>query len=119
MEKIASWGRKFQVWQYSVSHSVLLLRSFHPQNYGTRVDVAFSDVALMRLQSSYDTLVIHRATEEERREILGKEAGLITHGCLFLLNEGTGYVQAARCVWHEDEGDHRSPSKFGPLRGTQ
>ncbi|WP_157868473.1 hypothetical protein [Streptomyces caatingaensis] len=118
MQKVISWERKFQVWQYSVSHSVLLLRSFHPQKYTTRIDVAFPAVTLMHLQPSYETLSVRQATEEERLRILGATAEKITHGNLFLLNEGEGYVHAADFSWHEDSGDHHTPSSFGPLRGT-
>ncbi|MFF4405328.1 hypothetical protein ACFY2W_31185 [Streptomyces sp. NPDC001262] len=118
MQEIASWNRKFQVWQYSVSHSVLLLRSYHSQRYSTRIDVAFPAVDLMHLKPSYERLSIRHATQGERDEILGSDASQLKHGSLFLLNDGEGYVLAAQCLWHEDTGDHHSPSQFGPLRGT-
>ncbi len=119
MQEKISWDREFEVWQYSVSHSMLLLRSFHPQKYATRIDVAFPSVALMHLQPVYESLSIRLATDLERDQILGSNALNLTHGHLFLLNDGEGYVHAAKYLWHEDAGDHHSPSRFGPLRGTE
>lgn len=118
MKEIASWDRKFQVWQYSVTHSVLLLRSYHAQKYTTRIDILFPAVALMRLQPSYEPLTIQEAGPEEIDRLVSDRAGKADRGRLFLLNGGEGYVRAADCAWHEDEGDHRAPSHFGPLRGT-
>lgn len=119
MREITSWNRPFQVRQYSVSHSTLLLRSHRPDLYDTRIDVLFPAVTLMHLKPSYRQLSIHEANEQERREILGDDTALnLSHGLLFLLNDGEGYVHAASCSWHQDEGDHRAPSRFGPLSGT-
>ncbi len=118
MREIGSWDRNFQVWQYSVSHSTLLLRSFHPHDYCSRIDVFFPAVTLMHLRPNFHRLSIHEANEKERRGLLGNMVIDTTCGSLFLLNGGEGYVHAASCSWHEDEGDHRAPSRFGPLRGT-
>lgn len=119
MKDIASWERKFQIWQYSVSHSTLLLRSVHPQLYETRIDVLFPAVSLMHVQPSYTTLVISEADETEKNNILPNDVTVGEHEKLFFLNHGQGYVLAPKCSWHEDNGDHRTPSKFGPLRGTK
>jgi hypothetical protein len=116
MKVIGQWQREFQVWQYSVSHSVLLLRSYHPDLYATRVDLAFLSVGLMKVQASYESLTVQVADPGEVARFLGETA--LPYGSLFLLNGGAGYVHAGRCSWHEDEGDHKTPSRFGPLRGT-
>ncbi|WP_234320224.1 hypothetical protein [Streptomyces sp. SBT349] len=71
----------------------------------------------MKLQPSFEPLAIHRADEEEAAQFLG--AQLPSYGSLFLLNDGSHYVCASTCSWHEDQGDHRTPSRFGPLRGTE
>ena len=118
MHELVSWNRKFQVWHYSVSHSVLLLRSFQPQVHETRIDVAFPAVALMHLRPSYQELRITRLDDDECSEFMQQRDINPAHGTLFLLNGGEGYVQAADCQWHEDYGDHHAPSRFGPLRGT-
>ncbi|UQA91543.1 hypothetical protein [Streptomyces halobius] len=119
MEKIVEWGREFQVWQYSVSHSTLLLRSVNVEGFDTRLDVAFMAVELMHLRPYYSHLEISEAHSEERERILGSHSSTKAAGTLYLLNGGKGYVLARRCSWHEDLGDHHTPSKFGPLRGTE
>jgi hypothetical protein len=119
MEKVAIWERDFQIWQYSVSHSMLLLRSAAEGDLETRIDVLFAAVELMHLQPLYHRLEINEANDEERVEVLGDRLSEIIPGKLFLINGGEGYVVARRCSWHEDLGDHHAPSRFGPLRGTE
>ncbi|MEU2760137.1 hypothetical protein [Streptomyces sp. NPDC007094] len=119
MGKIVEWNREFQVWQYSVSHSTLLLRSVNVEGFNTRLDVAFMAVELMHLQPDYGHLEISEANNEERGQILGAQSSDSAAGTLYLLNGGEGYVLARKCSWHEDLGDHHAPSKFGPLRGTE
>lgn len=117
MNEVACWERKFQVWQYSVSHSTLLLRSVVSGPLRSRIDIAFPAVEIMKLQPTYRTLRIDVVAQDEVAEWLGVHPG-ISHGSLFLLNGGEGYVWSADFQWFEDEGDQRSPSRFGPLRGT-
>ena len=120
MERVATWTRRFQVWQYTVSHAVLLLRSYRP-SYETRIDVCFPAVSLMHLKDGYDTLTLDLATEEEKLEFLTVRNVAIDglRGKLYVLNNGDGYIVSASCKWNEDEGDHHTPSVFGPLRGTE
>jgi hypothetical protein len=119
MKKLYSWDRKFQLWHYSVSHSTLLLRSVHPQRYDTRVDILFSAVSFMHVRPSYEPLTLSEGDDRDRQTLqlasAPVEAG---ENALYLLNGGEGYIYASSCSWHEDYGDHRSPSEFGPLRGT-
>ncbi|WP_052851295.1 hypothetical protein [Streptomyces avicenniae] len=116
MNEIGSWDRTFQLWQYSVSHSLLLLRSFHPQRYSTRIDVAFASVSEMKVAATYERLTVQEAEGRLAHDTLGREP--LGHETVYLLNGGAGYVCATRCAWHEDDGNHKTPSKFGPLRGT-
>jgi hypothetical protein len=119
VKKIVAWDREFQVWHYSVSHSTLLLRSFDPDLYDTRVDVVFPAVSLMCLEPTYSGLEIHQAGDNEISAVITAERELNTGGSVYLLNGGRGYVCAAKVAWFEDEGDHRAPSRFGPLPGTK
>lgn len=119
MAKIAVWEREFQVWQYSVSHSSLLLRSVNVEGFETRIDVLFTAVELMHLRPYCARLEISEATSMERGNILDGQLAAELPGTLYLFNGGEGYVLARRCSWHEDLGDHHAPSKFGPLRGTE
>jgi hypothetical protein len=121
MERIATWNRRFQIWQYSVSHSLLLLRSLQPEAFNTRIDVCFPAVSFMQLQDGYDSLTMDLASEEEKAVFLESRSVKIANprGKLYLLNDGDGFVVSATCDWEEDEGDHHTPSAFGPLRGTE
>ncbi|RMI42044.1 hypothetical protein [Streptomyces triticirhizae] len=116
MRELVGWQRKFQVWQYSVSHSVLLLRSTPTQEHPTRIDVAFSDVTVMRVRDSFASLLLSETTPEQAAAYASPDD--IRRRNLYLINDGEGYVAAGNCAWHEDEGNHRTPSRFGPLRGT-
>ncbi len=118
MEKVASWERKFQVWQYSVSHSLLLIRSFHPQRYETRIDFLFNSVEIMHVQPTYQTFRVDLASTQEAQVTLGDRFTEFSNVPLYVINDGEGYVCARRASWHEDAGDHHTPSAFGPLRGT-
>ncbi|WP_156725672.1 hypothetical protein [Streptomyces apocyni] len=118
MSKIAGWNREFQVWQYSVSHSVLLLRSVDPQLYDTRIDILFPAVEILHLRPTYEGLTIHQLNHDDGVDFLDNQGVTPSRGSVFLLNDGEGYVQAAKCEWFEDQGNHRAPSRFGPLRGT-
>ncbi|MEU9887493.1 hypothetical protein [Sphaerisporangium sp. NPDC051011] len=116
---LADWRRPFQVWNYTVSHSTLLLRSVHVEGFDTRIDVAFANVGLMLLRSSYNSLSVFKADEAEKEELAAHQPVELDGMSLFLLNDRTSYVLAANCAWHEDHGDHHTPSRFGPLRGTE
>jgi hypothetical protein len=119
VQRLASWDREFRVWHYTVSHSQLLLRSVNVEGFDTRVDLLFKGVNLMHIREEYRHLVIDEISDEEVREKLGLDIDLPSHGVMFVLNDGAGYIHAVRCLWHEDSGGHHVPSKFGPLRGTE
>jgi hypothetical protein len=118
LKELARWARTFQVWQYSVSHSNLLLRSYEPDVYDTRVDVFFGGVELVRLKPNYDELRIFEGGADDRSSLLAGVPELLNVGRLYVLNDPTFYVIARRCAWHEDRGNHHAPSKFGPFRGS-
>ncbi|MER7132056.1 hypothetical protein [Streptosporangium saharense] len=119
MQKIVEWYRKFQVWQYSVSHSTLLLRSVNIVGSSTRIDAVFAGVELMRIRPMYNELIIFRVEDDEKEVMLAGEPKEVIRKSLFLLNGKDSYVVAGGFSWHEDAGDHHTPSKFGPLRGTE
>ena len=59
--------RRFQLWYYTVSFRVLLLRSNKDANTPTRVDVMFRGVTEMRLPSQLRNLTIGVLTESDPR----------------------------------------------------
>ncbi|MBH5336702.1 hypothetical protein IHE55_18765 [Streptomyces pactum] len=118
MERIIEMHRNFHLWHYTASYSQLLLRSVDVTRYDTRIDVLFSNVELIHLEPDMERLSIDRLTLAEARELL-PDSHDPNHGSVFLVNDGQGYVHASHCRWHEDEGGPHSPSRFGPLRGTE
>lgn len=116
MERLAAWNREFRLWHYSVSYSQFLVRSVNIPGEETRIDVLFSNVRRILLSHEYEHLVIDRLDE-------GDAGFEVAAGCedwenVFLVNGGPDFVVASHFKWHEDVGDARSPSKFGPFRRT-
>ncbi|NYI07236.1 hypothetical protein [Allostreptomyces psammosilenae] len=69
----------------------------------------------MLVRPIYETLSLY----EVDLAVLGERAVERPSGArMFLLNDDDNYVVAGAIGWHEDDGDHRSPSRFGPLPGT-
>ncbi|MFF3403779.1 hypothetical protein ACFYW6_35455 [Streptomyces sp. NPDC002659] len=116
MQRIAAWHREFQIWYYTVSYSQLLLRSLVDDVEG-RVDVLFTHIRFLHIPYELDRLVIDEVAADEVSDLAVPEVS--DDERIFLLNEGEGYVIARLCDWHEDRGDHHSPSRFGPLRGLE
>jgi hypothetical protein len=112
--------RYFKVWQYTVSHRRLLLRSSRDRPPDTRIDIHFGNVDLLLLRPAYDGLVIRQAGDEECEQV-GLDYGVeVEPGRLFVLGGGLrSFVLSAPPQWHEDEGAMDDPSWFGPLRGTR
>ncbi|WP_149179334.1 hypothetical protein [Streptomyces sp. TRM49041] len=113
--------RYFKVWQYTVGHRRLLLRSTRDRPPFTRIDVHFGAVGLMLLRPVYDGLLIRRATDEECARVsreYGVEMEPGQH--LFALAEDlSSFVISAQPQWHEDEGGVDDPSWFGHMVGTR
>ena len=112
--------RYFKVWQYTVGHRRLLLRSSRDRPPETRIDVHFANVSIMVLRPSYEGLVIRRADDEECEKV-GLDYGVeVLPGRLFALGHGLrSFVVSAPPQWHEDEGEMDDPSWFGQMRGTR
>lgn len=112
--------RYFKVWQYTVSHRRLLLRSSMDRPPATRIDIHFGAVDIMVLRPSYDGLVIRRADDEECAAVSRDYDVEVRPGRLFALGGGLkSFVVSAPPQWHEDEGEMDDPSWFGHMRGTR
>jgi hypothetical protein len=107
--------RHFQVWEYTVGHRQLLLRSVKATGIPTRIDILFKNVAAIDLRTTLDGLTISEATEDQKinpklqrdSEIVYKRKVFIVRGSNF-----EGYVVAGALAWHEDEGEYDDPSYF-------
>ncbi len=111
--------RYFKVWQYTVSHRRLLLRSTRDMPPATRIDLHFGAVSIMLLRPSYDGLIIRRASDEECQKISLDYGFEVRPGRLFALGgDLKSFVVSAPPQWHEDEGGLNDPSWFGHMTGT-
>lgn len=111
--------RVFQVWEYSVGMSRLLLRSVRVGTHDTRVDVLFQGVTAMKLPTSLPGLVIWAANDQQSADITETTGLLPDEDYRFFVLSGTpsyGYVVAAVCVHAEDNGEYFEPSKLWPDR---
>ncbi|GIE77455.1 hypothetical protein Aph02nite_34050 [Actinoplanes philippinensis] len=114
MTSIASWEREFEVWDFSVSYSRLLLRSLRDTS-PTRVDVLFSNVRFMHLPTQLEQLRIDLVAGHS---FGGVDIPNSVKGNWYAINGGQSYIFATHCQWHEDEGNFKSESQFGPFART-
>jgi hypothetical protein len=117
MEIIKS-DRRFQIWNYTVSHSSLLFRSTKSDGVPTRIDVLFKGVSEFHLPTSFTGLSLTKASDADVQRLcslrpslsLGKDRKVFkVQGLDFV-----GYVAALIAVCHEDEGEYDAPSFFDP-----
>lgn len=114
-DELLNSPRRFRIWEYTVGHKQLLLRSTKDPGLSTRIDVLFKNVAAIHLCTSLDGLTISKVADGEnidpplgiRPEILDGMNLYIVRGAGF-----TGYVIAGVMGWHEDEGEYHDRSYF-------
>ena len=114
-EAIIGFHRKFQVWLYSVSHGQLLLRSNRSEEFSTRIDILFKDVAAMALPTLFDGVSVAETAKDAAHELnIQLGAWSIQNRKVFAIwgANFSGYVVAGAVFWHEDEGYHFDESYF-------
>lgn len=104
--------RTFQLWSYSVSHNVLLLRSTQTAVNPTRIDLMFRAVQEMRLRSRLEDVEIDVLQAEEAA---GEFADVQVSGGrnLFVVSSvglSRGYVVASSLYMSEDDLAYGEPS---------
>ena len=111
-------NRRFQVWNYSVSHSWLLLRSNKSDFVPTRIEILFYDVAAMHLPTLIDDMIVGQedAMADSTTRLLD---GLTTawqpdiHRLFTLRGKNCfAYVLAGGVECHEDFLSFSDPSHF-------
>jgi hypothetical protein len=105
--------RRFQVWEYTVSHAQLLLRSVRDEIHPTRVDVLFKNVGYMALPSAFMVDVIEELSGDQLETLEGLAAGALSDGrTAFRLTTagGDGLAVAGVMVSAEDELESHEPS---------
>lgn len=103
-------GRLFQVWDYTVGHGQLLLRSVRQDQYPTRIDILFKDVAYLSLPTVFRLASIGPADSWDGDD------GLIDGRAAYALHADPqdGVVVAGVMFVVEDELSHNDPSPFAP-----
>ena len=112
---ILSSPRRFQIWDYRVGHSQLLLRSIRGTNFPTRIDVLFKNVSAINLCATLDGLMISEAAEEELASITMPAAENVRENrrrYIVRASNFVGNVIAGVVAWHEDEGEYNDPSHY-------
>lgn len=117
-QAVGSWDRSFRIWAYSVSHSTLLLRGLDAERDPRRIDIVFLGVRAIHLRDEYRSFTLEKAEDLGGTGVLRIEHEAAEPVARYVVNGGPDYVIATNVAWHEDDGDHRTPSRFGPLRGT-
>ncbi|MEU8782318.1 hypothetical protein [Streptomyces sp. NPDC048637] len=118
MIKIYKSERDFKVWQYTVSHRRLLLRSSR-EEYGTRIDILFAGVERLCVKRIYEGLTIRQGTSEEARRISEALDIEVDAQSLYLLGHGiSSFIISSQPQWREDDGYNDAPSRLGHLPGT-
>ena len=104
--------RRFQLWSYSVGHSVLLLRSNMDGGQESRIDLMFRSVTAVKLRCRYERLLIN-ITRPDQLGDSPADLREITDRFIFVIGEDAedlGYVVAGALFYSEDDLDYGEPS---------
>jgi hypothetical protein len=108
-----SFGRKFRVWRYDVSHSELKLRSSPTASADDLIEVTFYGVVGMKLKTVYQPLTIAVAEPWQSEDMLRfanlEQSGTSRVRCVALRSEGDdGLVSClGYSIWsHPGEPDY-------------
>jgi hypothetical protein len=115
-ESIFASQRTFQVWLYTVSHSILLLRSVKDERLSTRIDLLFKPVRFMSVPATLTGIDVRLV---ERADLTGPEHAAVVGASgpedkVFALSgeRGGAWVVSGVMAFHEDHGAYSDPSHF-------
>jgi len=98
--------RRFQVWEYRVSHASLLIRSPKSSHFEQNVDIMFVGVEYLRVPSSLQGVVLDESTDEDLSEVKGVAENVDRGRVHVLISEGNRFiVVASACKVSENDGD--------------
>lgn len=109
--------REFQIWEYTVSHGQLLLRSTKANIHKTQIDVLFKNVVFIQLPARFQGLTISEIASDDPRAAAVSLGEFSLLGQTIFLVEGdawTGVVVAGAVYFLEDESTHNDQSKLLP-----
>jgi hypothetical protein len=104
---IASFpDRRFQLWEYSVSHGSLLVRSPRGPRIDTNIDLVFVGVAFISAPRHLRGLELDHGNDDDIDRVVA-EVGEIDGGHVFALRSAgrRHLVLAAACRVSENQGD--------------
>ena len=116
--------RKFEVWEYTVSHAQLLLRSVRNEQHATRVDVLFKNVGFVMLPTSLTITAIEPVSAADPLVERAKAEEVLRDGqTAFALrsDEQDGLVVSGSMVSAEDDREYHEPSSLPcwPMRSGE
>jgi len=99
-KRIFQSDRRFQVWQYTVSHGQLLIRSTKEGGHETQVDVLFKNVRALNIPVTFDGLAI------ERDQSMGGDSFDVSG------EKWAGTIIAGAVAWDETSAEHFEESRL-------
>lgn len=114
-EQLFVSSRTFRVWLYTVSHSILLLRSVKGEQHRTRLDLLFKPVSRMSIPTSLEGVDVRALAEDNLPSEMAATLAACRPGSrLFSLSGESlrSWVVSGVVAWHEDDGDDNVPSYF-------
>lgn len=100
-------SRAFRLWDYSVSHSSLLIRSPKDSANLTNVDLVFVGVEYVRLPATLGTISLSTASASDVAQELGKRPShRSAKGYRIQAGERDGFIIAAGLSVSEHENEH-------------
>ncbi len=100
-------SRRFQLWEYRVSHGALLIRSPKGPQEDTNIDVVFDGVEYIDCPRMLRGLLLMEGSAEEMRELEGAFGEIRAADRLIVLVSGgvRHYVVASSCRVDENDWD--------------
>ena len=104
---IASYpSRRFQIWEYRVSHASLLIRSPKGDESVDNIDVVFVCVDYLAMPQLFDDLDVDRGCEDDRQALFATLGAVDLERLFVLVSGGRRYpVVAVSCRVSQNSGD--------------
>ena len=111
MRELFASSRLFQIWFYSVSHSILLLRSVKSEDASSRIDIAFKNTKSINLTTIFNGLIIEVNDNLNELDMMKSDSSLVRE---YRVKSDTieGYVLAGDVSWLEDHGEFFDTSEL-------
>ena len=114
-KQVCEFKRKFQIFGFSCTHGILLLRSAKTKADSTRIDILFTDVRSLELRTFIEPLLIVEVDPSESANRSTKPNETMEHGhkIYFLKSrDWSGCLVAGACRWHTDDLEFGCPSSL-------